>query len=173
MTGVPRMIWALALLILVVPGLNVFAVLAAAYVAGCAPGAETCGVFAPGMLFKAALDMAWFVGATIPLTIGLTILAGLGAVLGGHPLKAALSVLLLPLVALLLPVAAVWATAYGDSCMVNEGGVGDCVLWGEPMGASFHMAAVAPWLAFWYAPYAAGGAAIAGLAGWFVRPAQT
>ncbi len=63
-----------------------------------------------------------------------------------------MSALLLPIAALVLPTLAVFASTY-SGCAANEGGVGDCTLWGAEMGMAFHTAATAPWLLYDIVPY--------------------
>jgi hypothetical protein len=51
------------------------------------------------------------------------------------------------------PVILVMAIA-PEACQINEGGVGDCSLYGVAQGMSTHSAAVAPWLLFFAVPAA-------------------
>ena len=42
------------------------------------------------------------------------------------------------------------------------------MLWGTPMGDTFHNAAIAPSLIYTFTPFAIAGALVAGLLGWIV-----
>jgi hypothetical protein len=116
---------------------------------------------------KSTLDIAWLMGTNDIVTLGLTTLAAMAAIIGLRPVHAALTVLVVPLSTLLLPVWLVGNTAY-VGCAVSEGRVGDCVLWGTRMGDTFHAAATAPALIYTYTPFAVAGALVAGLLGWIV-----
>lgn len=166
-----RHVWLFIVAALTVPVLLAWGVRAAFAVAGCNPEAATC--FADpanaimGSALKATLDIAWLLGATDFITLGLTTLAAMAAIIGLRPIHAALTVLIVPLASLLLPVWLVGQTAYAG-CAVSEGRVGDCVLWGTHMGDTFHAAATAPSLIYTYTPFAVAGALVAGLLGWIV-----
>jgi hypothetical protein len=165
-------IWAFVLAILLAPAIVAWAIRAAAFAFSCAPSAVSC-LRAPyaalmGATFKGLLDLAWMVGAMPPLTLGLASFAALAAVFAVRPVLAALTMLLAPLAALLLPIALVGQTTY-TGCPVNEAGAGDCVLWGQNMGATFHMAATAPELISGYMPFAVAGGLVAGLLGWIAH----
>ena len=69
--------------------------------------------------------------------------------------------------ALLLPTLLVSFTTY-EGCQVNPDGLGDCKVWGETMGMSFHTAATAPQLIYTYTPIVVAGALVMGLLGWIV-----
>jgi hypothetical protein len=75
--------------------------------------------------------------------------------------------LIAPLAALLLPTLLVSFTTY-EGCQVNPDGLGDCKVWGETMGMSFHTAATAPQLIYTYTPIVVAGALVMGLLGWIV-----
>jgi hypothetical protein len=166
-----RHVWLFIVCALTLPVLFAWLVRGAFAVAGCDPSATAC--FADpanaiaGSALKATLDIAWMVGATDIVTLGLTTLAAMAAIIGLRPVHAALTVLIVPLAALLMPVWLVGQTAYAG-CAVSEGRVGDCVLWGTHMGDTFHQAAIAPALIYTYTPFAVAGALVAGLLGWIV-----
>jgi hypothetical protein len=63
----------------------------------------------------------------------------------------------LPPLAWLLPMTVVMQAAHA-ACMVNEGGVGDCVVWGTSMGMTFHAAPVVGWMAVLVFPASGAGA---------------
>jgi len=138
---------------------------------GCEPAAAQCLSDPANAIliaaFKATLDIAWIMGTTPLLTLGLTTLATVAAIIGLRPVHAALTVLVVPLASLLLPVWLVGQTAY-RGCAVSEAKIGDCVLWGAHMGETFHNAAIAPALIYTYTPFAVAGALVAGLLGWIV-----
>ncbi len=170
--SVATAIWGFALAILLIPAIAAWAMRGAAFAFSCAPSAVSC-LRPPysvlmGSAFKGLLDLSWLMGATPPLTLGLAAFAALATVFALRPVLAALTLLLGPLTALLLPIALVGQTAY-DGCAVNENNAGDCVLWGQSMGDSFHMAATAPELISGYMPFAIAGALVAGLVGWIAQ----
>src|SRR5262249_26131998 len=107
------------------------------------------------------------VSTTVPLTLGLTFLAAMAAVVALRPVTAALTALLAPLASILLPTLMVSATAY-DGCSINPDGLGDCKVWGESMGMAFHSAATATQLLYTYTPVVGAAALVVGLFGWLV-----
>ncbi|MEJ1967199.1 MAG: hypothetical protein WDN03_00970 [Rhizomicrobium sp.] len=168
-----RLAWAACVLALLGPPLLVWVVRGFALAAHCTPGPAPCRGFALGEALRGALTLAWSVGAD-PVTL---IVLGLAAAIAGtilrRPLAGAACLLLLPLAAPILPMAAVYASTY-PGCTPSEAGVGDCMLWGAPMGLSFHEAASVPWLVYGFAPYSFALALMLGIVGWFVarpRPA--
>ena len=164
-------IWWFGLAALLVPAAVAWIFRGVGYALHCAPQAATC-IPAPftgmlGFALKGTLDLAWFVGATPPMTLGLTVFTGLAAVVAAHPARAAGTMFAAPLMALLLPVGLVGVSTY-EGCIVNENGLGNCVLWGANMGMTFHRAAIAPELIYSYTPLAVSGALVAGFLGWIV-----
>jgi hypothetical protein len=162
-TGALR-VWALATALLTLPAVLVWAVRGAAYGLRCQPGPAACGGLPLGLALRHALDVAWFIGADSLLGIALAFAAALAALWARRPLLAALSMLLLPIAAVLLPTFAVYASLY-NGCDVNEAGVGNCTLWGTRMGMSFHHAAMAQWLIYGFAPYTFAMALMIGIIG--------
>jgi len=78
--------------------------------------------------------------------------------------------LLLPLLAPVLPMLAVYVSRY-EGCQINPDGIGTCILWGARMGRSFHTAATVPDMIYGYVPYSFALALMISLLGWFlVRP---
>jgi len=141
------------------------------YALQCEPGATQC-LSAPfdailGAVLRGTLDLAWLVSTTVPLTLGLTFVAALAAVVALRPISAALTVLMAPLASLLLPTLLVSVTTY-DGCSINPDGLGDCKVWGESMGMAFHNAATAPQLIYTYTPIVVAGALVVGLLGWLI-----
>jgi hypothetical protein len=168
---VARHVWLFVVAALTLPVTAAWIVRGIFAVAGCEPAAAACmsdpanAILAAA--FKATLDIAWLMGSMPELTLGLTTLATVAAIIGLRPIHAAVTVLVVPLAALLLPVWLVGSTAY-PGCAVNEAQVGDCILWGAHMGDTFHNAAIAPSLIYTYTPFAVAGALVAGLLGWIV-----
>lgn len=111
------------------------------------------------------LNLAWFAGANTTLTLAIALIAAIAGLMDRKPLMAALSMLMLPLAALMLPTLAVSSAAY-NGCQINEAGVGDCALWGANMGMAFHHAAQAPWLIDDFMPYAVSLALMLGVIGY-------
>lgn len=166
-----RHVWAFIVAALVLPVLAAWLIRGGFAIAGCEPAAAAClddpANAIGSSALKATLDIAWLMGSTDIVTLGLTTLAAMAAIIGLRPIHAALTVLIVPLAALLLPVWLVGQTAY-NGCAVSEGRVGDCILWGAHMGDTFHAAATAPALIYTYTPFAVAGALVAGLLGWIV-----
>lgn len=167
-------IWALIAAILLAPSLLVWIVRATALALQCTPGPLACHGMALGGGLRDTLNLAWALGTNSPLLIFLGIAAAIAALFARQPLLAAMSVLLLPIAALVLPTLAVFFSTY-SGCAANEGGVGSCALWGADMGMTFHNAATAPWLLYDIVPYAFAAAIMLGLIGWVFcreRPAE-
>jgi len=166
-----RHVWLFVVCALLLPVTAAWLVRGGFALGGCEPAAAACFTDPINMImgnaFKATLNIAWMMGTTDIVTLGLTTLAAMAAIIGLRPVHSALTVLVVPLASLLLPVWLVGKTAYAG-CKVSEGQVGDCVLWGTNMGDTFHMAATAPALIYTYTPFAVAGALVAGLLGWIV-----
>ena len=164
-------VWLAGLAVLLVPALAAWIVRAIGFALKCDPSATVC-LGAPfdaalGAALRGTLDLAWIVSTTVPLTLGITFLAALASVVALRPVTAALTVLIAPLASLLLPTFLVSVTTY-DGCQINPDGLGDCKVWGESMGMSFHTAATAPQLIYTYTPIIGAGALVVGLLGWIV-----
>lgn len=134
-------VWLTCATILVVPSLLVWFVRLWALAAGCAPGPELCHGATFGGGLRDTLNLAWFVGSNTFITFMISFIAAVASLICRKPLQAALTMLLFPILALLLPTLAVQSALYAD-CKPNEAGVGDCTLWGSQMGMSFHSAAM-------------------------------
>jgi hypothetical protein len=155
------------------PSLLVWAVRAAALAAQCAPGPELCRGIALGVAERDTLSLAWTLGTNTWLLLGVAILAAIAGMIARRPLLGATALLLLPLAALMLPMAAVYSAAY-PGCPLSESGVGDCMLWGAQMGPSVHTATNVPGLVYGFAPFSFALSLVLGIFGWFVarsRPA--
>jgi len=142
------------------PALAAWAVIGLGAALGCDPAGPGCRGLPLAALLRLSLDLAW--GWAMGLGVVLGFAAALAAILLAS-LWRALVAGLLALVCIALPIAAVAVAAHED-CMVNEGGVGDCVIWGGSMGETFHAAAVIPWFAILAVP-AAGVTLLVGLIG--------
>ena len=162
-TGALR-VWAIATALMTLPSLLVWIVRGAAYGLQCQPGPATCGGLPLGLALRETLNAAWFIGADTVLGVAIAFVAALAALWGRKPLLAALSMLLLPIAAVLLPTFAVFASLY-PGCDANEAGVGSCALWGDAMGMSFHHAASAQWMIYGFAPYTFAMALMIGVIG--------
>lgn len=160
-------IWAACVALLLGPSLLVWIVRAVALAAQCAPGADLCHGIALGGGLRDALTLAWLVVSNTLFLIVVSLIAAVASVFARRPLLGASTLLLLPLGALMLPMAAVYSALTGD-CHVSEAGIGDCTLWGAQMGMSFHTAASVPWLIYGFAPYSFSLALMLGIIGWFV-----
>jgi hypothetical protein len=135
-------VWSICAALLVGPALLVWFVRVTALAAGCAPGPGLCRGMSLGGGLRDTLDLAWMIGADASLGLIIALVAAIAALCVRRPLMAALSVLIFPLVAVLLPAFAVGLSTYAD-CQINEDGIGDCALWGAKMGMSFHTAVAA------------------------------
>jgi hypothetical protein len=117
-----------------------------------------------------ALALCWWIGGNMMILLAVTLLAAIVSLCARRAMLAALTLLLLPLAALLLPMAAVYTMAF-QGCPVSDTAVGDCMLWGVPMGADLQNAAGVPSLVFSFAPYSVALALMVGLLGLFtLRP---
>lgn len=166
-----RTVFTASVALLIGPSLMVWAVRGAAAAAQCVPGPDLCRGFALGAPFRDALSLAWAVGTSTTLLLGIAMAAAIAAMFMRRPLLGASGMLLLPLAALMLPMAAVYSAAY-QGCAVSE--VGDCQMWGAQMGASVHDVASVPWVIYGFAPFSFAASLVLGIFGWFVarpRPA--
>lgn len=160
----PMRVWLLCAAILLGPSILVWAIRGIALAFSCMPGMGTCHGFSLGGALRLALNAAWFVGDNTFVALMIGFAASIAALFARRPLLAGLSVLLLPLGALMLPKYAVAMSTY-NGCPVNDAGVGDCLLWGSHMGMSFHRAALVPGLIYDVFPYSFALAMMVGVIG--------
>jgi len=146
-------IWLAIAAALLGPALLAWGVRGFAFVLSCEPGPAICHGMPLGNYLHSLLDLAWLIGTNTFETLMVALAAAIAALFAKRPLFAALTLLALPLAALILPSFAVFYSTYAD-CMPNEAGVGDCVLWGSHMGMAFHRAAMAPWIIYAIMPFA-------------------
>lgn len=162
-----RNIWIACVAVLLGPALLVWVVRGVALAAQCAPGPDLCHGMMLGGGLRDALTLAWIIGGnTIALTM-IALIAAVAALFDRRPLLAALLLLLLPIAALILPMAAVFTSMY-EGCPVSEAGIGNCMLWGAQMGMSFHTAAGVAWQIYGFLPYTFSLALMLGIIGWFL-----
>jgi hypothetical protein len=158
--------------ILLAPSLLVWFVRATGMALQCAPGPAPCRGMALGGGLRDALDLAWIVGADPIIAIGIAFIGSVAAMTARRPLSAGLSMLILPIAAVILPTLAVWSSMF-EGCQANEAGVGDCTLWGAQMGMAFHTAARVPGMIYDIAPYSFALALMVGaIAFLFFRPEE-
>ena len=166
-------IWLVLSLGLLAPSIGVWLLRGTAFAFHCVPGPQPCSALPAwmplGQSLRGALDLAWALALNDNLLLAGGIAAAVAALCARRPVAAFVSAVSLAPASLLLPVLAVSSATYAG-CAANEGGVGDCRLWGTSMGMSFHNAAVAPWVLYTLAPYCAAAAVMLGLVGLiFVR----
>jgi hypothetical protein len=165
-------IWAVCVALLLVPSLLVWIVRGAAYAVQCQPGPAPCHGMMLGGGLRDALALAWGVSTNTLFLIAVSVAATLAAFVARRPLLGTLSLLLLPILALALPMLAVFTSRYGD-CAVNSDGIGNCTLWGARMGMSFHTAASVPDIIYSLMPYSLSLTLMLGLLGFFfARPRE-
>jgi len=158
--------------VLLAPSLLVWFVRGVGFALRCAPGPAACHGLSLGGGLRDALDLAWLIGANPLAAVAIAFVAAMTALAARRPLTAGLSLLVLPIAAMVLPTLAVWVSEF-DGCQVNEAGVGDCTLWGAQMGMAFHQAARAPDMIYDIAPYSFALALMVGLIGFlFFRPEE-
>jgi ABC-type microcin C transport system permease subunit YejB len=152
------------------PSLLVWIVRGVAYAAQCHPGPELCQGMMLGSGLRDTLALAWGVSTNTFFLIAVSIAATLAAFTARRPLLGTLSLLLLPILALVLPMFAVLTAHYND-CAVNNDGIGNCTLWGAQMGMSFHTAATVPDIIYGLMPFSFSLTLMLGLLGFFfARP---
>ena len=160
--------WSLCVAVLMGPGMLVWFVRIAAI--GCDPGPGLCHGLALGAGFRDTLALSWAVSTNSYLLIGISVLAALFAFRLCRPMLGTLTLLILPIAALLLPLLAVYLTRYGD-CPVSSDGIGSCQLWGASMGMSFHDAALARDTIYNIVPFTFALTVVMGILGFFfARP---
>lgn len=121
---------------------------------GCPTEAPGCAGLPLGPWLKWSLDWAWL------WAVGGAAFPAIAVLIGGMIRVRFWMVFLaagLPPLAWLLPMTVVMQAAHA-ACMVNEGGVGDCVVWGTSMGMTFHAAPVVGWMAVLVFPASGAGA---------------
>lgn len=165
-------VWALCSAALILPSIAVWIVRAAAYGLHCAPATAACGGYPLGFALRQALQVAWMIPQNSLVLLVLAFVAAIAAVIARRVLLGALTLIVMPVLSLLLPTIAVFSATHAD-CPVNEGGVGDCPLWGDKMGMAFHQAANVTDLIYGFAPYTFAAALMLWIIGWFVtRPRE-
>lgn len=170
---VALIVWALCVTVLIGPSLLVWLIRGVGLAAQCAPGPDLCHGMELGGGLRDTLSLAWGVGTDILLLIVLAVIASVACFAARRPLAGAMSLILLPLLAPVLPMLAVLASRY-DGCQINPDGIGTCTLWGARMGKSFHIAATIPDMIYGFVPYSLALALMVSLIGWFLtRPKPT
>ncbi len=163
-------LWFLCCLAMLAPSLAVWAIRGGAYALHCNPGPQLCGGLTLGAWLRQALEIAWALPTNSLVLLAIAFTGAIAAVFARRFLLGALTLLVVPILASVLPMIAVLMSTY-DNCPVNEGGVGDCPLWGANMGMAFHHAANVNDLVYGFAPYTFAAALMLGVLGWFVtRP---
>ncbi|HEY2069004.1 MAG TPA: hypothetical protein VGG48_05575 [Rhizomicrobium sp.] len=158
--------------VLLAPSALVWFVRLTALAMQCGPGPDACRGQMLGGGLRDALDLAWIVGDSPVVAVTIAAIGAVAALIAHRPLSAGLSLLILPLAALILPTVAVWTSLY-HGCNPNEAGVGDCTLWGAQMGMAFHEAARVPNMIYDIAPYSFALALMMGAIGFlFFRPEE-
>lgn len=159
-------IWWCCVVLLVGPPLIAWLMRGIALAASCQPGPTPCVGEAVSLIMRAALSMAWVMTGSSFWLLFFTVIATLANFFQRRPLTGTLTLFLLPLVALTLPLLAVFVSKY-DGCAINPDGVGDCILWGTRMGRSFHNAARVQDQLFDIMPTLASLTVMLGILGWF------
>ena len=162
-----RNIWVACIAILIGPAAMAWIVRLVALGAQCAPGPQLCRGMALGGGLRDALALAWAINSNSLLLLSIAFVATIACLFARRPLRAALTFLLLPLAALIVPMALVF-TAMFPGCTVSEAGVGSCTLWGAEMGMSFHTAATVQWQIYSFVPYSFSIALMLGVIGLFL-----
>ena len=167
-----RNIWVGCVAILMGPALLAWAVRLVAFASKCAPGPDLCRGMALGGGMRDALALTWLINSNTLALLAITLVATIACFFMRRPLAAALTFLLLPLAALIVPMAAVFVSMF-PGCQVSEAGFGSCNLWGAEMGMSFHAAAGVQWQIYGFVPYSFAIALMLGVVGLFLmRPRE-
>lgn len=132
-------VWLACAILLVAPSLLVWFVRTVALGMQCTPGRDVCHGISIGGGLRDTLNLAWMIGGNTTVTLLVALVAAVAALCMRRPLLAGLSLLLMPILALLLPAVAVTTAVY-PGCTISQTGIGDCELWGAHMGMSFHQA---------------------------------
>ena len=162
-----RNIYAICIAVLLGPALIAWALRGAALAMKCAPGPDACNGLPLGVALRDVVSVTWTINGNILLMFGITVVATLASFFARRPLRAALTLLLLPLAALIAPMALVYTAMY-QGCTVSESGIGSCPLWGTEMGMSFHAAASVQWQVYGFVPYTFALALMMGIIGLFL-----
>ena len=163
-------LWGACVVLLLGPSLLVWIVRGIAFGGQCAPGPDLCHGMTLGGGLRDALVLAWGIATDTLFLIAVSVVATLAAFFARRPLMGTLSLLLLPIFALVLPTLAVFTTKY-DNCPISSDGIGNCTLWGAQMGMSLHTAASVPDVIFAVTPYSFALTAVLGVLGYFfARP---
>jgi hypothetical protein len=167
------LVWTTGAAILLVPSILATFVRVVALSMRCTPGPDLCRGLALGGGLRDTLNLAWFVGDDTTVTFLIAIAAAIAALIAMRPLLAALTLLLMPGLALMAPTMVVSSALY-DGCKASETGVGSCILWGEQMGMAVHRAAMTTGPIYDLAPYSFSLALMIGVIGFlFFRPKAT
>jgi len=159
--GVSLRAWAFCVAVLVGPSVLVWAVRLTALFGGCNPGPAPCHGVALGAGLRDALGLAFLVASNSWLLIGLSLAATLIAFRACRPLLGTLSLLSLPILAVL-------ASRY-RGCSAET--IGSCQLWGAGMGFTFRDAAAAREVLYSIVPYTFALTVMLGIIGFcFARP---
>ncbi len=165
-----RNIWAACIAIVIGPAAMAWIVRLVALGAQCAPGPDPCRGLALGGGLRDALALTWLINSNSVLLLAIAFVATVAILFARRPLAAALTFLLLPLAALIVPMSVVFTSMY-PGCAVSEAGIGSCMLWGAEMGMSFHTAAGVQWQIYSFVPYSFAIALMLGIIGLFLmRP---
>ncbi len=163
-------LWGVCVVLLLGPSALVWLVRTIAFAGQCAPGPDACHGMTLGGGLHDALVLAWGVATNTLFLITVAVVGTLAAFFARRPLMGTLSLLLLPILALVLPTLAVFTTKY-DGCPISSDGIGNCTLWGAQMGMSLHTAANVPDVIFAVTPYSFALTAVLGVLGFFfARP---
>lgn len=163
-------IWAACLAVTLGPSLMAWIVRLTALGMQCAPGPAPCRGVELGGGLRDALALTWAIDSNSGILLAIAFVATIASLFSRHPLRAALTFLLLPITALILPMAVVFTSIY-PGCTVSEVGIGSCALWGAEMGMSFHTAAGVQWQIYSFVPYSFAIALMVGVIGLFLtRP---
>jgi hypothetical protein len=165
-------VWAICCAALIAPSLLVWAVRGTAYALHCAPGPGQCNGMTLGAGLRDTLNLAWALPGNSLLLLVIAFTAAVAAVIARRPLLGAMTLIVVPVLALVLPTIAVFSSTY-DNCPVNDGGIGDCPLWGTNMGMAFHLAANVNDMVYGFAPYTFAAALMLGMIGWFFTRPKT
>lgn len=159
-------VWGVCVTLLLGPSVLVWIVRGTGYALHCTPGPDLCHGIMLGGGLRDTLALAWSISTDTFLLIATSIVATLAGFFARRPLLGTLSMLLLPILALVIPMMAVFTAKY-DDCPVSSDGIGNCTLWGAQMGMSFHTAAGARDIIYDITPYTFALAAMLGVLGWF------
>src|SRR5262249_40226756 len=95
--------WILCTVVLIGPSLLVWLVRGVAYAYQCSPGPAPCHGMTLGGGLRDTLQLAWFAGTNTTLSLAIALVAAIAGLMERRPILGALSMLVLPLLALWLP----------------------------------------------------------------------